>query len=193
MRRTGLANFQIPWMMVALYLTAAATAYANEPASSRKIDFNYDIRPILSDKCFNCHGPDPRKRKAGLRLDTKDGAFARLKSDGHAIVPGNPDDSELVARITAEDEADRMPPKSLGRTLTPQEINLLKQWIKPGGRVEGSLGVHPARRGRASRCATFGLAPEMRSTTSCWPGSRRRGSPLAPEASKERLIRRVTL
>ncbi len=82
MRRTGLANFQIPWMMVALYLTAAATAYANEPASSRKIDFNYDIRPILSDKCFNCHGPDPRKRKAGLRLDTKDGAFARLSRTG---------------------------------------------------------------------------------------------------------------
>ena len=61
MRRTGLANFQIPWMMVALYLTAAATAYAAEPASSKRIDFNYQIRPILSDKCFNCHGPDPRE------------------------------------------------------------------------------------------------------------------------------------
>ena len=69
-----------------------------EPTASKRIDFNYQIRPILSDKCFNCHGPDPRKRKAGLRLDTKDGAFAKLKSDGHAIVPGNLDESELVAQ-----------------------------------------------------------------------------------------------
>ena len=120
-------------MVVALsFLAAARYTKAAEPASAKKIDFNYEIRPILSDKCFNCHGPDHRKRKAGLRLDTKEGAFARLKSDGHAIVPGNLDDSELVARITAEDEADRMPPKSLGRTLTPHEIDLLKQWIMQG-------------------------------------------------------------
>src|SRR5271166_235970 len=139
MRRTELANFRIPvaWalptlrMIVALLLLAAAARGA-EPASSRKIDFNYQIRPILSDKCFNCHGPDAGKRKAGLRLDTKDGAFAKLKSDGHAIVPGNLDESELVARITAEDETDRMPPRSLGRTLTPAEIELLKRWVEQG-------------------------------------------------------------
>ena len=76
--------------------------------------------------------PTRRKRKAGLRLDTKEGAFGTTKSGGHAIVPGNLDDSELFWRITAEDETERMPPKSLGRSLSPEEINLLKRWIEQG-------------------------------------------------------------
>src|SRR3954465_9489208 len=118
MKRNG-ARGAVPTLrtVVALVLLAVGEAPGAEPAAATKVDFNDQIRPILSDKCFNCHGPDAGKRKAGLRLDTKEGAFAKLKSDGHAIVPGNLDESELVARITAEDDTDRMPPKSLGRTL----------------------------------------------------------------------------
>src|SRR4051794_8058883 len=97
---------------VMLLFVAAIPARAAEPAA-KKVDFNYEIRPVLSDKCYKCHGPDPRNRKAGLRLDTKEGAFAELESGGRAIAPGNLDESEIVARITAEDEGERMPPKSL--------------------------------------------------------------------------------
>jgi len=75
-------------ILAGVILVATTTfTRAAEPGPARKIDFNYQIRPILSDKCFHCHGPDTGKRKAGLRLDTKAGAFAALKSGGHAIVP----------------------------------------------------------------------------------------------------------
>src|SRR5262245_16592808 len=115
-----------------LYAPNSVAAEAREAARTKKVDFNYQIRPILSDKCFRCHGPDARNRKAGLRLDTKEGAFAGLKSGGHAIVPGQLEESELVWRVTADDESERMPPKSLGRTLSAREIELLKQWIEQG-------------------------------------------------------------
>ncbi len=188
--RLGRAQTILRMMVVALSLLAAAVQAA-EPASPGKIDFNYEIRPILSDKCFNCHGPDARNRKAGLRLDTKDGAFAKLKSDGHAIVPGNLDESELVERITSEDESDRMPPKSLGRTLTPREINLLKRWVGQGAEWKAHWAFIPP--GAAQ-------LPEVRH--SGWPRNaidrfvlaRLEAEGLTPstEAGKERLIRRVT-
>ena len=66
-----------------------------EPQSSPKVDFNFQVRPILSDKCFQCHGPDARERKAGLRFDTREGAFAETESGARAIVPGNLAESEL--------------------------------------------------------------------------------------------------
>ena len=93
------------------------------------VDFNRDIRPILSDKCFFCHGPDPHERKADLRLDTAEGAFADL--DGYsAIVAGDPEESELYLRIV--DKADPMPPKKSHKKLNADEIALIKQWIKEG-------------------------------------------------------------
>src|SRR4051794_2089967 len=83
-------------------------------AENAKVDFNRDVRPILSDNCYACHGPDSAKRKAGLRLDLKEGAVAKLKSDNLAIVPGHPEKSALVARITNRDEDERMPPVKTG-------------------------------------------------------------------------------
>src|SRR5579884_4510549 len=74
-----------------------------------EVDFSRDILPILSDKCFHCHGPDAKARKANLRFDTKEGAF-RLRKGKAVIIPGDSAASELVRRITAEDEAERMPP-----------------------------------------------------------------------------------
>ncbi len=80
--------------LAAIALSLHSSAAAGEP-DRKHVDFNFEIRPILSDKCFKCHGPDPRNRKAGLRLDTKDGAFGATESGSRAVVPGNPAESEL--------------------------------------------------------------------------------------------------
>ena len=82
------------------------------------VNYAREVRPILSDNCFACHGPDDQKRKAGLRLDTKEGAFSKLKSDNVAIVPGKPDLSELIDRIENDDPDLLMPPKKSGKQLT---------------------------------------------------------------------------
>ena len=104
-------------------------------AGPDRVDFNRQIRPILSDNCYACHGPDAEKRKAGLRLDLKAGALARLKSDNCAIVPGHPEKSALVERITAKDD-DLMPPEKSGKHLTTGQIELLKRWIREGAEWE---------------------------------------------------------
>src|SRR5688572_7278440 len=87
-----------------------------------QIDYNRDVRPILSDNCFACHGPDKNTRKADLRLDTKDGAFAALKEGGHVVVPGKPGESELYRRITTDDEDDHMPPAKFNKVLSERQI-----------------------------------------------------------------------
>jgi hypothetical protein len=99
---------------------------------AQAVDFNRDIRPILAKKCFACHGPDEEHREAGLRLDRRDGAVLPLESGATAIVSGKSGASELVRRITATDESERMPPKETGITLTEQQIELLKTWIDEG-------------------------------------------------------------
>ncbi|NRA96105.1 MAG: DUF1553 domain-containing protein [Planctomycetes bacterium] len=106
------------------------------PASAQEsIDFNRDIRPLLSDRCFHCHGFDAQQRKAGLRLDTWEGLTGTLK-DHHPVVPGKPAQSELVRRINASDVSDRMPPADSGVTLSKDEIALLERWIAEGAPFE---------------------------------------------------------
>ena len=98
----------------------------------KSIDFNRDVRPILSDKCFRCHGPDADQREARLRLDTKTGAFSALKGGGHAIVPGDSARSELVRRIAHGNPGERMPPPDSNLTLEPHERQILTRWIEGG-------------------------------------------------------------
>lgn len=93
-------------------------------------DFTRSVRPILAAKCYSCHGPDAEARKAGLRLDTVEGATALLKSGEVAIVPGKPSSSPLLARVVHSDPDERMPPK--GEPLTPDEVRILEQWIAAG-------------------------------------------------------------
>src|SRR5262245_44703361 len=101
---------------------------------ARQIDFNRDIRPILADKCWSCHGPDAPAKKIKLRLDSEDAATADLGGGRRAIVPGDPERSRLVRRITSDDEMTRMPPVDSGRKLTQAEIDLLIEWIRQGAR-----------------------------------------------------------
>src|ERR1041384_767973 len=97
-------------------------------AQSDSVEFNRDIRPILSDHCYTCHGPDESKRRSKLRLDTEEGAKSDL--GGHfAIVPGNVAQSELIRRVTSENQARRMPPAYASARLTDAEIDRLTRWI----------------------------------------------------------------
>ena len=111
----------------ALQNTAPPTA-----ASSRRIDFSRDIRPILSDKCFACHGPDAPNNKSPLRFDTEAHAFADLGEGRRAIVRSHPEQSELVRRITTEEQSLRMPPVYATHKLTKEEIERLTEWIAQG-------------------------------------------------------------
>jgi hypothetical protein len=109
-----------------------------ELSENEAISYNFHIRPILSDKCFACHGPDANKREADLRLDTEEGAFAALKDNPgkFALVAGNIEQSEVYHRIVSADPAELMPPPESNLTLTPKEIELIKAWIKQGAKYE---------------------------------------------------------
>ena len=95
------------------------------------VDFNRDIRPILSDNCYHCHGPDAKARKADLRLDTRDGAF-RVKDGKRVINSGNGTQSELHRRLVTTDSDDLMPPAKSNRKLRPAQIVLVRRWIDEG-------------------------------------------------------------
>ena len=100
-----------------------------------EVDFNRDIRPLLSDNCFHCHGPDPETREADLRLDTFEGATEGGEFD-LAVVPGKPDESELINRITETDPDDVMPPPETHKKITPAQVELFREWIKQGARYD---------------------------------------------------------
>jgi uncharacterized protein DUF1553/uncharacterized protein DUF1549/cytochrome c len=110
-------------------------APAAEPGTSpakRKVDFNREVRPILAKNCFACHGQDEAKRARGLRLDVRDAATKPLKSGETAIVPGDPESSALLFRVTEDDETLRMPPAKTGSRLGPAEVDVLRRWIEQG-------------------------------------------------------------
>ena len=104
-----------------------------DSTSSRQIEFNRDIRPILSDNCYTCHGPDKANRITKLRLDNEASVFADL-GGYQAVVAGNPQKSEMYRRISAEDEARRMPPVNSERKLTANQITLVRRWIEQGAK-----------------------------------------------------------
>ncbi len=123
---------------MALVLSVGLVSGANpvRPANARAIDFDRDVRPILAENCFACHGPDEKARKARLRLDVKEGAFTQR--EGRAvIVAGRSDVSELIRRVTNTDPEEVMPPPKSGRSLTPAQIGQLRRWIDEGAAWQG--------------------------------------------------------
>ncbi len=100
-------------------------------AEETPVDFRRDVQPLLSEFCFECHGPDRGRRQAGLRLDVREQAMAQLESGVKAIVPGQSGQSELVRRIRAEDD-ERMPPAETGKRLSEQQRQVLEAWIAQG-------------------------------------------------------------
>src|SRR5262249_46917040 len=111
----------------------AAQAGAAEGDVPATVEYNRDVRPILSDTCYHCHGPDAPRPQARLRLDTEAGALADLGGQ-HAVVPGKPDRSELVRRITSTEDEERMPPAKSGRKLTPGQVEVLRRWVAQGAK-----------------------------------------------------------
>jgi hypothetical protein len=168
---------------------AVCALFTTTASAAGKLDFNRDIRPILSDNCFACHGLDAKKRKADLRLDVPEGAFTAI--DGvFPIKPGDPEASSIIQRIVSTDEDEVMPPPEAHKKVTAAQVEILKRWIKEGAEYKKHWAFEapvkaapPPVKGMVkngidafiqARLAQEGLAP-------------------APEASKETLIRRVTL
>jgi mono/diheme cytochrome c family protein len=119
-------------LCLAIGLCSFATLHADAQPAEDRIDFNSQIRPILFSSCVACHGPDAEERKAGLRLDIAEGALEDLGGYS-ALTPGDPDASELFARIITSDPADLMPPPKHGGPLAPDQIDLIRRWIEQGG------------------------------------------------------------
>ncbi len=134
--------FGIGISFIAIYCTnssASSSSASGEVAVIPEVvDYNYHIRPILSDRCFKCHGPDINKREAHLRLDTPEGAFAALKDSpkAHAIVAGNLEKSEVFRRIMTKDTSEQMPPPNSNLKLSKFEVELITKWIKQGAKYK---------------------------------------------------------
>ena len=136
-------TLRIP-LLAGLAVLAAQVATAATPTV--RLDFNRDIRPILSDNCYACHGPDEAGRKAKLRLDRRPDALAVLKSGAAAVVPGKPQESSLIKRVVTQDADDLMPPAKTGKKLTPAQIDKLRQWITDGADWPEHWAYTPAQR-----------------------------------------------
>lgn len=129
-----------------VFIWIAAAGAARSLHAEPAIEFNRDIRPILSENCYACHGPDGRKREAGLRLDAEQAAKSQLESGATAIVPGRADRSGLVARIITDNPDERMPPPGTGKQLTPAQIDLMTRWIDSGAGWQGHWSLLPISR-----------------------------------------------
>jgi len=165
---------------------------AQVPPAAAPISFDRDIRPILSDKCFACHGPDGGKRQAGLRLDLAESAAAALDSGARAIVSGKPAESELLARVESTDPDTVMPPPDakIGR-LEAAEVDLLRRWIAAGAAYEPHWAFVPAARPEPPAIASL---PSTADPIDRFVAARlaARGLALEPEADRATLIRRAT-
>lgn len=178
----------LPALLAAMAFTTIALV---QSGMSQGLEYNRDVRPILAEFCFACHGFDHVKREAGLRLDTRDGALAELDSGETAIVPEHPEKSELMRRIETEDESISMPPSESGKHLNESQKKILKQWITEGAKyekhwafippvqgklpdVEGESNLVPIDRFVRARLKQLGLTP-------------------SPEAEATTLVRRVYL
>ena len=159
--------------------------------SGKPVDFNREIRPILSDVCFTCHGPEEKSRQGNLRLDSKESVFAERKGY-RVIVPGSSATSRLYQKISSKDDAYRMPPVWSGKSLTPKQIELLRQWIDQGAKWQSHWAFDPPKRP---------AMPDVKNKT--WPRNpidyftlarlETEGLKPSAEADKATLLRRVSL
>jgi hypothetical protein len=179
--------------VLAALLVVPAWSFAAEPP----VDFGRDIQPILSDRCYKCHGPDEAKREADLRFDME--ASVRAERDGkRTVVAGDPPNSELIKRIESSDPVLRMPPPDSKLSLSRAEIELFKAWIAQGAKWGGHWAFT-----RPMRTPLPSVGPSSAPFQANWPGNaidtfilerlQQEGLSPSPQASPTQLIRRVTL
>ena len=191
--RNLLAVFTLAVVLLGMSQGCAPSPASNAPIVPETVDFNFHVKPILSDRCFKCHGPDEQTREADLRLDTPEGAYAALKDDStrFAIVPGNPAASEVIARINHPDPEERMPHPDSKLFLSEVEKQIIEKWIADGATWKEHWSfVRPEK----------APLPEIKQQD--WPQKEmdyfvlanleREGLQPAPEESKEKWLRRVS-
>ncbi|MEI6713015.1 MAG: DUF1553 domain-containing protein [Verrucomicrobiota bacterium] len=166
-------------------------------AADAQISFNRDVRPILADNCFHCHGPDPATRKAGLRLDTEAGLFEKptdekRKNDPPAVIRGKAEESELFKRLITKDKDDVMPPPDSHKELKPAEIALLKRWIESGANWQPHWALIPPSKAEvpAVKNGNWAKGPIDRFVLAKLES---KGLAPAPEANPRELFRRLHL
>ena len=144
----SLWSVKIGLLLIALFGFSACSTDSSELETQlpEDISFNFDIRPILSDNCYICHGPDSSSRQAGLRLDMREFAIGRLEEGRRAIVPGNWKKSEIIHRVSSSDPQIMMPPPEMKRQLSEREVALLKKWINEGAKWEPYWAFIPPER-----------------------------------------------
>lgn len=193
MRARVAAGLGAVWIGLALGAVAGGGSSRGGPEAEgpERVSYGREIRSILSDRCFACHGPDAQGREAGLALDRFEGATAELESGRRAIVPGDPERSELLARVTSSDPRRRMPPASSDKVVTPQEAELLRRWIEEGASYERHWAFVAPTRSEPPRVRD---EPWLRDGLDRFVLARLEAEGLAPapEAARETLLRRVT-
>ena len=178
-----------PLYLIAVTVLGLPTLIAADQADDT-VRFNRDIRPIMSDTCFHCHGFDAKSRKADLRLDIREFALKAGKSGEIAIVPGKPEASEIIKRIFTKDEDDLMPEKASHKSLTPEQKELFRRWVKQGALYEDHWAYTPLK-----PVAVPSMPAGGRNPIDAFIGKKLAEKKIAPsaEAPKEKLLRRVTL
>src|SRR5438093_9273218 len=173
-----------------LYVVVCSLSAALAHAQSDRVSFNRDLRPIMSDTCFRCHGPDRNARKADMRLDIREEAVKPTRS-GHApIVPGDPDKSEIITRIFSTG-ASVMPPRSAHKELTPAQKDIIRRWVAEGAVYEGHWAFQPVKRPPLPEAAD---RSRIRNPIDHFIQDRLRRDGLTPsnQADKRTLLRRAT-
>jgi len=178
---------------VGFVLANVQASAADGVGSARgKVSFDRDVRPILSEKCFTCHGPDVAKRKSKLRLDTAEGAYAPAGSGSVALVPNKPEESELFRRVSSDDPEEKMPPAKTGKPLTSSEIQKLRVWIEEGAKYQRHWAFVPPTRPAVPE---VGESEPLSNPIDAFVLARLRkeGLKFSPEADRTTLIRRLSL
>jgi mono/diheme cytochrome c family protein len=188
-----MTGVRVAGILAALALSAVGAAPPVLPApraapaeGAAEVDFNRDVLPILAANCFACHGPDAEKRKADLRLDVRTGAVGK----GGVIVPGKPEQSELIDRLTAADAEGRMPPPKAGPRLTPEQVKVLRAWVEQGAQYTEHWAFVPPKRPEVPKTKAQSSNPIDAFVLA---RLEKDGLKPAPRAAREVLIRRAAL